>query len=54
MAKHTFNKDFDTHNVPKGTLGSLEEGMPENPNKHINIRTDLDDLDTKEKRIFRR
>ena len=52
MAKHTFNKDFDKNFLPPNR--PIEEGMPNNPNKRINLRPQLDELDEKEKRIFRR
>ncbi len=52
MAKHTFNKEFDRNFVPPSR--PLEEGMPNNQDKRINVRPLLDELDEREKRIFRK
>jgi len=52
MAKHKFNKEFNKHNLPE--MGSLQEGMPEHPDKRINLRDDLDELDRAEKRVFQK
>jgi len=53
MAKHNFNKEFDSRNVPEEQLGPLENGFPD-PDKRVSIRKELDEADAAEKRIFRR
>ena len=53
MARHT-NRGIDSHNVPPQTLGRLEDFLPIDVDKRVNLKQDLDELNEREKRMFRR
>lgn len=54
MAKHTFNKEFDKRNIPEGTLGGIVNNATFDRHKVVSIAGDLEELDEREKRMFRR
>ena len=54
MAHLKSERRFDSHNVPPGKLGPLDNGMANEQSKMITIRPLLDEADEAEKRIFRK
>ena len=54
MTKHAFNKEFDKRNVPKGPLGGIVDNATFDRDKVVSIAKDLEELDEREKRMFRR
>ena len=54
MAKHIFNKHFDERNPQQDTLGGIVDNASFDRDKIVTVREDLDELNAREKRMFRR